>query len=232
MADERKAEQTEAEKLVESLEAEIKGEGGEESVEETGSPSVEKKAQKDAKGWTTILPKRFREGAKDHESLESYLEYLHEAREGGSSEPETEETWEESIKDLGADDHDKAILSAMREKGIGSETAKSIYWAIQMETEAIVAESAKASKKAVEDHFKRMRKAEDNYDAILKNGMRKISQTDQDTFLDAKGKGLFNHPAVLNMVYMLGKAETEDGPMATRSGGKKDGYDPYNPLRY
>lgn len=230
MADERKAEQTEAEKLIDSLDVGA-GEDGKESVEEKGSPSEEK--QKDVKGWTTILPKRFREGAKDHESLESYLDHLHEARKEESPEPETEETWESAISSIGAEDaHDRALINAMRESGLRSDAAASVYRAIKLESDAITAEYASAMKKAVGDHFAKRRQETGNYDAVLKNGFHALSIKSPDAFIDAKGKGLFNHPAVLEMVYMLGKAETESGPIDSRTGGRKDDYDPRNPLRF
>ena len=230
MADEVKTEQTEAEKLIDSLDAGA-GEDGKESVEEVGTP--QKKEAGDVKGWTTSLPKKFRESAKDYESLESYLDALHSAKREVSSEAdETDEEWETAIAGIGADDaHDKAIISAMRANGMRSDKAKSLYGAIKLESEAAVAEYALSMRKATSEHFAKRRSESDNYDAVLRNGFQAIQRDNPEAFLSAKGSGLFNQPAVLDIVYMIGKGDTESGPMRSRTNTKEDGYDPRNPLR-
>lgn len=231
MADEVKTEQTEAEKLIDSLDAGA-GEDGKESVEESGAP--QKKEAGDVKGWTTSLPKKFRESAKDFDSLESYLDSLHSARKVESSEAdETDEEWETAIGSIGAEDaHDKAIIKAMRDLGMGSEKAKSLYGAIKLEGEAAIAEYAINARKATSEHFAKRRRESDNYDAVLKNGFQAIQRNNPEAFLSAKGSGLFNQPAVLDIVYMIGKGDTESGPMSSRANTKGDSFDPMNPLRY
>ena len=231
MADEVKTEQTEAEKLIESLDAGT-GEDGKESVEESGAP--QKKEAGEVKGWTTSLPKKFRESAKDFDSLESYLESLHSAKkEVDSEQDETDEDWETAIGSIGAEDaHDKAIINAMRAHGIRSDKAKSLYGAIKLEGEAAVAEYALSVRKATSEHFAKRRKESDNYDAVLRNGFQAIQRNNPEAFLSAKGTGLFNQPAVLDIVYMIGKGDTESGPMSSRTNTKTNGYDPSNPLRY
>lgn len=231
MADEKKTEQTDAEKLIEGLGAGSEGEGGKESVEEKGSPS--EKEQKDVKGWTTVLPKKFREEAKEYRNLESYLDALKKKTAEDSESTETDEVWEEAIKSVGAEaSRDKAILNAMRTNGIGSEKAKSLYMALSLERQTEEAESAKATRKLVNEHLARRAKETDNYAAVVQNGLRTLSVSAPDTFLELKNRGLINSPAVIDMVYMLGSTDTEGAPMSSRSGGKKDDYDPLNPLRF
>lgn len=81
------------------------------------------------KGWTTSLPKKFREEASKYENMESYLTALKEDKEKDESdnEDQTASEWESIIEQAsGNGTFDSELYSTMKSLGVKAESAQKI----------------------------------------------------------------------------------------------------------
>ena len=98
---------------------------------ETGKSDGTQESAKapEEKGWTTSLPKRFREEASKYENMESYLTALKEEKENDepANDDHTASEWENLIEQAAGDGtFDSELYSTMKSLGVSAESAQKI----------------------------------------------------------------------------------------------------------
>lgn len=228
-----KTEPTELERMADGITVENpEGGDGKGGVDRSAGSQAGEPAGVAGAGWRTVLPKEFREDAKDSENLSSYLSKL----KGMSKAPEeTDEDWEKFYDSIGAvkDSADRKKAEAMREAGISTKSATALIQSLQVQALSDEAEGLRKRNAELEEYLEKAKKGDRAFLASLDNGMKAFAKSAPEQFLSAKDRGVLNDPAFVSALYLIGKGSTETALISGTSGAKeKEKIDPLNPYGY
>lgn len=245
MADETKVEvdQKETVDIEATVDKLINSKPAEKDAEDTGDQAGKRQQDSNGAGWLTSLPKELRDGV-DTTKYSNLAEYIKDLRDNQKEAPATneeiEEEWAKLFTDARNDSSSpadvesiKELLDDLKADGVGAEDARKMLTIYGNTAKKLTERKASENEKAFADYIdKNWGDNSKKFFDEATRGLEVIAQENVDVLKTARDQGLTKNPAFMEICRMLGSRTSESSISKESRGGRKDDFDPRNPLQF
>lgn len=235
-----KVETVDIENAVDSL---INSKPAEKDAEDTGDQAVGKQQDSNGAGWLTSLPKELRSevDTDKYSSLKEYIEALKgNQKEAPATKEQVEEQWSKLFSDAREDSASPTEVETIREllddlktSGVDADSARKMMTIYGTTAKKLNDRKASDSDKAFADYIeKNWGDNSKRYFDDATRGLKVIADENVEILKTARDQGLTKNPAFMEICRMLGTRTSESSIARESRGGRKDDFDPRNPLQF